>query len=214
MSKKEHEQMDMTEIMDKLTDAAQEVIRWSMHMAKKINERPESIGEFNGRRTSGLEVLAVALTTIDQVHTALAEKSGGWDSATGVKFDGADNEQPTFDTDFIDQVITIPPMDNDSLSRIARQITDDTGLQEVLVTMSSGNIGAMTAMNQMFAVDHARAAYALHSLAKWDIVGPLVWLLFKDVCRQDANAMLIMIEKEEAQDALAALPYSHYRKES
>lgn len=112
-----------------------------------------------------------------------------------------------------DHVINIPPMADDTMADMAKDITPDVTMQANIVYIAEGNIGAMNVMKCMFYVDEDRAAFSLGLCVAWKITGPMLWLLFKDVNNQDAEAMLKMIEKEEAQSSLAALPYAHYKKE-
>jgi hypothetical protein len=112
-----------------------------------------------------------------------------------------------------DHVINIPPMGDDTMRQMANKITPDATMAANLVYIAEGNIGAMTVIEQMFKVDEDRAAYTLGLCTAWHITGSMLWLLYKDVNNKDVTAMMEMILKEGAQDALQALPYGGYRKD-
>jgi hypothetical protein len=112
-----------------------------------------------------------------------------------------------------DHVVTIPPMEDDSVRKGTGGITKDEAYQQNLLYMIQGNPGAMTVVREMHEKDPAVAPLCLGMLAAFDIKGPMLWLLYKDVNKQDVFQMMAMIQNgDEAPAALEALPYSGYKR--
>jgi hypothetical protein len=110
-----------------------------------------------------------------------------------------------------DATFRIPPMGDDSIKAILRPVASSEEYLSKLVHAAEGNPGAANAIVAMHEVDDRRAPFSIGACVAWNITGPMLWLLYKDVNHQDAAAMLKMIEMEEAPGALEDLPYSHYR---
>lgn len=111
----------------------------------------------------------------------------------------------------MDRTFRLGPMGDDSMRQVAESFCEDKDMVENLVHMAQGNIGAMTAMGKMFVYDQTRAAFSLGLAAAFEIKGSMLWLLYKDVCGQNPQKTIEILNKEdEAPKALAALHYSGF----
>lgn len=111
-----------------------------------------------------------------------------------------------------DNVITLGPLDNDTVRAALRGVSSDDEYIDKLVYMTDGNPGAMTAIVFMNDLDQSRAALCLGMCMAWKIKGPMLWLLFKDVCNKDVAKMMDMIELDQATEALEGLHYARYKR--
>lgn len=66
----------------------------------------------------------------------------------------------------------------------------------ILVHMADGNPGAITAIEKMFEVDFERSAEVLGTLNALGIRGSHLWVCFKDICNQDAEAFMDLVLKD------------------
>lgn len=111
-----------------------------------------------------------------------------------------------------DHVITIPPMEDDNVKKNIDGIANDEAYQKNLLYMIDGNPGAMTVIKEMHKKDPQVAPLCLGMLASFGIKGSMLWLLYKDVNKQDVFDMMAMIQNgDEAPKALAALPYGGFK---
>ena len=60
--------------------------------------------------------------------------------------------------------------------------------------LSKGNIGAANVLTQLCGEN---AFNSLDSLRKYNIIGPLIWCLYKDVCKQNLHKMINVLENCE-----------------
>lgn len=112
-----------------------------------------------------------------------------------------------------DQVITLGPMGDDSIRKILGSITNDERYMDNLIYMAKGNVGAANVLRDMHEKDPQVAPLCTGMLAAYNIMGPMLWLLYKDVNGQDAMKMMEMIQTDdEAPKALEALPYAQYER--
>lgn len=108
-------------------------------------------------------------------------------------------------------VITLGPLGDDAVSKSIGNLTSDERYRDNLLWMIEGNPGAMTVVKEMHEKDPAVAPLCIGMLAAYNIKGPMIWLLYKDVNKQDIFEMMSMIQdKDKAPEALAALPYSGF----
>ena len=97
------------------------------------------------------------------------------------------------------------------MSRI--EMTDTT--MDVLVKMSDGNPGAITAMMEILAKHDAidpQAAFgglgAIMLLDTWEIYGTDIYILFSDICNRDVRKLLLLMRATQMGD------FSHTKLQS
>ena len=60
--------------------------------------------------------------------------------------------------------------------------------------LSKGNMGATNVLTQLFGKN---AFNSFDSLRKYNITGPLIWCLYKDVCNQNLHKMITILDNCE-----------------
>ncbi len=83
-------------------------------------------------------------------------------------------------------------------------ITLDDTYQDVMVKMCAGNIGALSVLNELMKkgadIDPDAALGPLAAILAMDdmnIRGPLIWQLYKDVCKQDLPLMAAVLRARQ-----------------
>ena len=60
--------------------------------------------------------------------------------------------------------------------------------------LAKGNMGAANVLSQLFCEN---AFSTIESLQKYNITGPLIWCLYKDVCKQNLQKMINVLKNCE-----------------
>lgn len=92
------------------------------------------------------------------------------------------------------------------------------GLADVTMRLAANNPGAMTALIEVFQVPEIENAKnqmgEVREVAKYltihKITGPLVWLCYKDICKEDATLLYAKIKDGQIAKLLMGLPYANY----
>ncbi len=65
---------------------------------------------------------------------------------------------------------------------------------ELIKVLANGNMGAATVLTKLF-TENAFSTFEI--LRKYNITGPLIWCLYKDVCKQNLQKMINVLENCE-----------------
>lgn len=79
-----------------------------------------------------------------------------------------------------------------------------TGIQDVLVTMAEGNIGALTVLMEIMKKDGMIAFTSVLSLDDMNIRGEQIWIGFKYFCEQNLEKFLGCIKSRD-EDMIALI---------
>jgi hypothetical protein len=84
------------------------------------------------------------------------------------------------------------------MKRIMNKIDLNDSLSSAMVKLSEGNPGAIAAMAALYKKEKEIAGalipgFSTLLLDSFGIYGPRIWMLFKDVCGQDARTMLTVL---------------------
>ena len=60
-----------------------------------------------------------------------------------------------------------------------------------MTNLSDGNIGAMNVITDLYS---KRGDKLLNTLLKFDIKGSKIWILYKDICREDMSVFIKLLE--------------------
>lgn len=71
---------------------------------------------------------------------------------------------------------------------------------DVLLALADGNIGAVSVLDKMIVThDYSKADQAIRSLIQHKIMGPMIWVGYKDYCEEDIVLFMNkLIEKDPA----------------
>jgi hypothetical protein len=67
-------------------------------------------------------------------------------------------------------------------------VTDTVG--DVLVTLSEGNPGGLDVLTRLVKSDQFSGVMRILDLDDMDIRGPLIWILWKDICNHDLQKVI------------------------
>lgn len=84
--------------------------------------------------------------------------------------------------------------------------------QEYLEMIIDGNPGAMTAVSAMVDLNRSAAPFYLGKCLAYKITGPMLWLVYKDICRFDVREVFKIIGDDTVLDKLEGLHYSGYKR--